>query len=1272
MLDARSDRSIGIIYKRPFKVMIAVVTLMAFLSNTIFCGIAWSDRTPSELTSVGPDNRAVSPVSPGVFKELNVNTFTFPQSLGTVKDAWSPAVKGQKPRATVIHIQDAHCNYDAQHTIANIIEYFNKEYGVNQINLEGGAKDYDLSAFTGIKDKRVRERVADHFVKEGVVNGAEYFAVNNPEKASLWGIEDIKLYVENLKVYRDSLEHKADIDRLVKNLSYILSNLKMKIYSKELLEMDLKYNQYKSGNVEFKDYMNYLVANSKDKLIDIKSFPDIFLLNQVMKQEGEINFSKANNQRDELIDKLQKKLSKNNVKELVAKTVEFKAGIISQEEFYRYLLGKAKHSDLSVENFPELEKYIVYISSYAAIDKAKVMDEITELETKIRESLYQNEKQRALDKLSRDLAILKNIFNISLTRADYRYYLANKDAFDMKNYSSLIEREAPIYKINARLDDGMGRLDDYRADIEKFYEYSFKRDDAFMKNIKFEGRGEKGKDKGMKSAIVVTGGFHTENLCEQFKKQGIAYISIIPSFKNSEGYDCPYFNMLAGKQSSAEANIATVLGSHIAIASAFNNLGRIVDAAFSDAAAAERRHEALRMQIEWAIAIAEGYDGIIIKRAGADLGAIGADGEIVTIKDAQRANFKDIDTKNVIDTARMLAVSSAAATPAKPISAAPADTFVIMKNAEERKVLEAAAQNLAEQIFASQSNVVITMQGSGYWAGELVRQAYEVLHPDKAVKFIKIDDKEELKKLNGENVILLDDGILTAESMLNARRELISIGYADSSITSAALVAVMDIEKFRNNEELDTPLKFVLALPENGWVKTRLIVGSYTDEALRIPMWHQMREESKIGVSDNTLPETERVLAEKLPGEIKLMVQELASRVPGVSAVTTMDINDEMLEKMSEAVSYDITTADIGRLNSVPADQVGSEIEKLVLLKLNEQSGLDKNKFDEIKDNMMKLIKWLAAAHDFRTAVAVEDEGDGKQHSVYVITVDGNTYILEVGDRGTFTATISFIGPISPASVEIVRHGAEAEALMLAQAKAAAFAQDDVQSNVADWIVLPGNEQFISTHYAKMFANRKNMARIFDKDSSTNVRDYMYSGDYSEKAFRDNMENTIIKIAAEMRDAKYADKKPRAIIFAPAKEYETKGEDDRPMTGRDIVAVLVAKVAPDLKNNFVIVRETIPDNGVIHEAIHVDLGRELLNYKRQTEVDAARFTAEEKRRLFEHIRLVTPPEITKGETADSLLTGILNGRISLEVIKPVDLNKWDEEQKAYIALRQSA
>ncbi len=672
MIDARANNFIN--GKKPFKVIVSAITLMAFLFNTLSYDLAWAARTPLELTSVGP-NRAGGP---GLFKKLDVSTFALPESLGHIKDAWSPSSELRPTtydqRPTIIHIQDAHCNYDAQHKTEEIIGYLNREYGIDVINLEGGAKDYDLSVFTKISDRNIRERVADNFVKEGLISGAEYFVINNPDRATLWGVEDVNLYLENLNVYRESLKYKEEIEKHLKSLNHILSNLKIHIYSKELLELDARYSQYKAGSVELKEYLTYLVRKAKDGLIDTKSFLNIYLLSQALEQEEKIDFKKANNERDGLIDRLQKKLSKNALEGLVLKTLEFKASSISQKDFYAYLVTKAKLVNIEMADFPELQKYIVYISMYDAIDNTKIMDEMDTLEGRIKESLYRNDKERELNKLSKNLALLKNIFNITLTKEDYKYYCDNEESFLMKNYISFIDREAPLYKITARLDDNIAGLDIYRLNLSKFYECSLKRDEAFLKNIRFEVSDERSalvqtqtKNRKPKTTIIVTGGFHTENLCELFKKQGISYVSIMPNFKNGDGYKCPYFSILAGELTGIQKRLYSVVStlySSLAIASFVNNN---INANLPDG---ERRRIIFDLYAEWAAAAANGQKGLKIQHGDKSI-AIDAKGDIVPVEEAQ-----DFKVAFVTQFAQSLQLSEPAGAITPPAAAAESQVIV--------------------------------------------------------------------------------------------------------------------------------------------------------------------------------------------------------------------------------------------------------------------------------------------------------------------------------------------------------------------------------------------------------------------------------------------------------------------------------------------------------------------------------------------------------------------------------------------------------------------
>jgi len=535
--------------------VIAFITLWSFLfsigGGEILIENAWATKTPLELTAVSSKGVG-SPVS---FKELDVNTFTIPKKLGHIRDVF----KGSSDK-TVVHIQDAHCNYAAQHKINDVIGYLSKEYGVNTVNLEGGKGDYDLSLFTSIYDKDIRERVADYFVEEGLINGAEYFAINNPDKADLWGVEDTELYIGNLNVYRESLKHKREIEEYLKELNHIISNLKRHMYNAELVEFDQKYTDYKAEKLEFKDYLAYLIQKANQNAINIKSFTSIHLLSQLLKQEAGIDSKTVNIERNNLMGEFKKMLSRNALKELAEKTIEFDMKQISQKDYYNYLVKKANQMNFDMNKYPEIQKYIIYMATYETIDKIKAMKELASFEAGIKENIFENDDQTTLDALSKDLILTKNIFDISISIEDYEYYKTNKELFNMQNYENFIIKNAPLYKVDAKLSKNIKNLDAYRNNMAKFYEYSFKRDKAFLNNLK-----------PSKESLLITGGFHTENLCDLLKKNGISYVSIMLNFKNGKGYESPYFNRLSGKECTPLLRIRSMLSADtLAIASFLN------------------------------------------------------------------------------------------------------------------------------------------------------------------------------------------------------------------------------------------------------------------------------------------------------------------------------------------------------------------------------------------------------------------------------------------------------------------------------------------------------------------------------------------------------------------------------------------------------------------------------------------------------------------------------------------------------------------------------
>jgi len=552
------------------KKIISCITCLAFIVSSISTDFFSYNANANDAITINPN---------GV-KHLSIETFQLPMNLGIVRDSWSsPNGNNNEKDRIVVHIQDAHCNYGCQKKISEIIEFLHKEYGFETVNLEGGAKDYDLSLFTDINDTSLREKAADHFVKAGLVNGAEYFTINNPEKTYLWGVEDADLYIDNLKIYRESFQYKGFIDEQINTLDRILAVLKGKIYSNDLLKFDNNYSRYKSGNLDFKDYLSYLISAAKDKGIDIKPFENISLLCETLAEEGSIDFKKANIERDMLIDQLRNKLSETALEEFVKKTLLFRSEQITLKEYYDYLSERAKFAGFSLDNFSELKKYMAYTAKYSSIDKMNIMSEIESLETKIKDALFENDSQKELSGLSKNLALLRNIFSLQLTKDDFKFYKSNESSFAVSHFLSFADKFKNVLEGSDKPKSDITRLDGYRKRMAKFFDYSFKRDEAFVRNMEYQTiepedvPDENEQNSGMERAIIVTGGFHTENLCEMFRGKGISYISIMPSFTNCDGYECPYFSILSGRKSIKIADeLPSVLKNAMQVTSQFTEL----------------------------------------------------------------------------------------------------------------------------------------------------------------------------------------------------------------------------------------------------------------------------------------------------------------------------------------------------------------------------------------------------------------------------------------------------------------------------------------------------------------------------------------------------------------------------------------------------------------------------------------------------------------------------------------------------------------------------
>ena len=89
---------------------VASITVITFFISSLPVERALAAGMPAVFTHASSSGAG----SHNLLRNLNVETFSLPAYLGYVKDSWNSKSQNPKVPRTIIHIQDAHCNYAAQ------------------------------------------------------------------------------------------------------------------------------------------------------------------------------------------------------------------------------------------------------------------------------------------------------------------------------------------------------------------------------------------------------------------------------------------------------------------------------------------------------------------------------------------------------------------------------------------------------------------------------------------------------------------------------------------------------------------------------------------------------------------------------------------------------------------------------------------------------------------------------------------------------------------------------------------------------------------------------------------------------------------------------------------------------------------------------------------------------------------------------------------------------------------------------------------------------
>lgn len=462
---------------------------------------------------------------------LNGLSVRIPLDMGEIRSSYrAPGNKG-----LVVHIQDAHGNYEAQQNIRNILKHLSDRYHFDLIFKEGANVKLDPSLFHFFEDRALDLKVADLLMRHGEFSGAELFLLeqsireeNSP--VEMHGIEDAETYSRDFALFREMVQDRESVLACVQQMKFASELLETRIFSKELRDFAKEWKKASRTDAQIGSYLETLAQKARSLLsLDVKdpqyqeSYEAILRILKLKELEPGLDFKKVQAERAALIGFLTGKIDA----QLLAWLSDF-GGPEGQEakaerELPRFLFEKifaqAGNQGLDIRNYPEFVHYAEYRIFQSEIETEKLFQEMSQLADRIFEALAKSEAEKSLLGLIRDIALSEKLLTLELSRAELSE--AEKKGKElqpaellkrMKNFSD-VRLDLPAEEV----------LDGFYRKALEFYRIAQAREKFFLKKMN-----RVMSEKEQTVSVIVTGGFHTEGIEEALREMGYSYLSVSP------------------------------------------------------------------------------------------------------------------------------------------------------------------------------------------------------------------------------------------------------------------------------------------------------------------------------------------------------------------------------------------------------------------------------------------------------------------------------------------------------------------------------------------------------------------------------------------------------------------------------------------------------------------------------------------------------------------------------------------------------------------------
>ncbi|MDX9703115.1 MAG: ARMT1-like domain-containing protein [Candidatus Auribacterota bacterium] len=440
------------------------------------------------------------------------------ESLGSIQDSY---ICEDSPY-TVYFIKDAHCNYEAQENISKIISYLVNSRNIQLVAMEGAVGEIDPVDLRKFPYEETRRVVSNFFMRNGRINGAEYYAITDSNPVIVAGLEDRSLYCENYACLTQALRQGGCAD-LFGDIELQLDPVKKAVYSSEIMELELLELAYVSGDIPFQSYLEQLVALSKDSGVFGDSYRNLTLCLDLIKLEKELRLPLIEQERARLVRTITESMSQARVNDFLQENLKFRLNKISYQAYLENIFEIAKEYSIDTTSYEQLTNYKRYLNLHSSIRQDAIFAEADSLAQSIFDSLCRNEEQRNVRRIGKQVQLLKKAFKLDISSSEWTVLTKNPVFFKSETDMRLLGS----YNSSFLSVDYLAQLEAYFPVIEQFYLLAQQRDEVLVRNLL--GRLD---NDDFSSAIIVAGGYHASGITAKLQERKISYYVISARITN--------------------------------------------------------------------------------------------------------------------------------------------------------------------------------------------------------------------------------------------------------------------------------------------------------------------------------------------------------------------------------------------------------------------------------------------------------------------------------------------------------------------------------------------------------------------------------------------------------------------------------------------------------------------------------------------------------------------------------------------------------------------